>query len=167
MALALIEVTVLVARYAWRKQIRRYIVGLMGRREAIAAGVKGIDTVVLRLSQGDIEGLLAFVEPDSEERNAIGELASRMRIEASELADLALPKVLWPLADSLGSAAGLLAAQLSGVGESEGEAVLDALAALDLGEARSALADADAQLASAATQYDVGESTVYGGGLYI
>jgi hypothetical protein len=166
-AIALIEGTVLVARYAWRRQIGRYLVGLMGRREAVASGIKAIDSVVLQLSQSDVETLLAFAGEDSPERQAIAEIAGRMRIEASELADLALPKVLWPLADALGTSATQLAEQLTGVGESEGEAVLDALAALDLGEVRSTLATADAEIARVAEQYDVTDAAVYGGGLYI
>ena len=131
------------------------------------AGLKTIDGVVLMLSQGDVKGLLAFVEPHSEERRAIAEVAGRMRIEASELADVALPKTLWPLADHLGTAAQLLAEQLRGVGESEGEAVLDALAGLDLAPVRSALAEADRELASASSAYEVTDAAVYGGGLYI
>ena len=167
MAAGLIAATLWLARLAWRKQVGRYIVGLMGRREAITAGLKTVDGVVLLLSQGDVKGLLAFVASESEERRAIAEVAGSMRIEASELADLALPKRLWPLADKLGEAASLLAEQLRGVGESEGEAVLDALAGLDLGSVRGALAEADGEIATVSADYDVTDAAVYGGGLYI
>lgn len=167
MAVALIALTLWLARLAWRKQMRRYIVGLVGRREAISAGLKTVDGVVLLLSQGDVTDLLAFVHSASEERRAVAEVAGLMRIEASELADIALPKRLWSLADTLGEAASLLAEQLRGVGESEGEAALDALAALDLAPIREALKAADSEIDIVSSEYAVTDSAVYGGGLYI
>lgn len=166
-AVVLAGLTVVLARVAWRRQVRRYLVGVMGRREAINSALKTAESVIRTLSQGSVEGLLAFAEAGSEERRAMAEIAERMRMEAAELADLALPKSLWPVANSLGAAAESLAVQAGGVGDAEGEAVLDALVALDLTSARAALADSDGHMAAAATEYDLTDPSVYGGGLYI
>ena len=166
-ALVLIAATVFFARLAWRRQVRNYIVGLMGRREAIGAALKTADAVIGDLARGTVPELLAFAAEGSEERRAVAETAERMRIEAAELADLALPKKLWSLANALGDAASVLAEETGRVGDAEAEGVLDALAVLDLDRARAALADADAHLAAASTEYDLTDPSVYGGGLYI
>lgn len=166
-ALVLIAATVFLARVAWRRQVRKYIVGLMGRREAIGAALKTADSVIGDLARGTVPDLMAFAAEGSEERRAIAETAERMRIEAAELADLALPKKLWPLANALGEAATNLAEEAGRVGDAEGEGVLDALTALDLGATRTVLADADAHIATVSTEYDLTDPSVYGGGLYI
>lgn len=166
-ALALAVATVVVARLAWRRQVRRYLVGLVGRRESIGAALKTADGGVRALAAGTVDELLAFAGKDSEERRTFIEIADRMRIETAELADLALPKKLWPLADSLQAAAQSLTDQVGGVGDGAGEAVLDALVALDLETARTALREADGHIAAASTVYGLTDSSVYGGGLYI
>ena len=166
-AALLIAATVVAARLAWRKQVRRYIVGLVGRAEDIRAGLKALDSVVGGLISGGVEGLLAFAGSDSDERHAVAEIASRMRIASNELAEQPLPKRLWPLADRLGEAAGTLAETASRVGEAEGEAVLDALAELDLRPVRDALAASEEHVAVLAKEYELTDSAVYGGGLYI
>jgi hypothetical protein len=53
------------------------------------------------------------------------------------------------------------------VGEAEDDAVLDALSALDLTASRTALDDAEAEIARLAEIYDLTDPSVYGGGLYI
>ncbi|MRS12421.1 MAG: hypothetical protein EG823_05030 [Actinobacteria bacterium] len=166
-ALALTAVTILVSRIAWRRQVHRYLLGLVGRREAVGAAVKTIEGAVRTLAAGTVDDLLAFAHPDSEERRVFAEVAERMRIETAELADLALPKSLWPLADSLQASAGELASASGGVGDTEGEAVLDALDSLDLTPVRSALQDADGHIAAAQGIYGPIDPAVYGGGLYI
>jgi hypothetical protein len=166
-ALILIAATVVLARLAWRRQVRMFIVDLLGRREAIGAGLNTVDAVVETLSQGSVPELLLFAQEGSEERRAVSEIAARMRIEASELADLALPKTLWLLADRLGAAAASLAEHAGGVGDSTGEAVLDALLEMDLLPVRTSLQDADAEIVKVSEKYSLADSAVYGGGLYI
>ncbi|MDO8848416.1 MAG: hypothetical protein Q7W51_08540 [Coriobacteriia bacterium] len=166
-AAVLTVATIVFARMAWRRQVRRYLVGLLGRREAVGAALKTADGEVRALAGGTVDDLLAFADAASEERRAVREIAERMRIEAAELADLALPKKLWPLADSLGAAASSLAEQAGRVGDGEGEPVLDALIELDLEPARVALLEADGHIAAASTAYELTDSSVYGGGLYI
>ena len=93
-AALLIAATVVAARLAWRTQVRRYIVGLVGRAEDIRAGLKALDSVVGGLISGGVEGLLAFAGSDSDERHAVAEIASRMRIASNELTEQPLPKRL-------------------------------------------------------------------------
>lgn len=166
-AVAAIAATIVLARLAWRRQVRRYIVALVGRREAILAALKAFDGVITELGAGTVHDVLAFVGPGSEERRVIAEIASRMRVESGELADLPLPKKLWTLADLLGGAAESLAVAAGGVGEAEGDPVLDALGSLDLTPARDALAAAESEIGRLAEAYDLTDPSVYGGGLYI
>lgn len=166
-AAILIAGTVVLARLAWRRQVRRYIVNLVGRREAISAALKMTQASISRLAGGSVAEVLAFSSSSSEERRALAEIASRMRIEQAELRDLALPKVLWPLADQLGEAASCLSQEVGRVGDAEGESVLDALAALDLKRAREALAAAETETETASLRYGLTDPAVYGGGLYI
>ena len=166
-AVVLIGVTIVLARSAWRRQVRRYLVGLMGRREAVGAALKTAEGTVRTLASGTVQDLIAFTAPGSEERRAVSEIAERMRMERGELVELPLPKVLWPLADFLGAAADGLAVQMGGVGDAEGEAALDALAALDIASVKESLQAADLAIASLVEQYELTDPAVYGGGLYI
>lgn len=166
-AAVLIAGTVVVARIAWHRQVRRYVIALTSHKEAIASALKTADSVIASLAEGDTAQLLEFAGPASEERRTLAEIAERMRIEHDELRDLALPKVLWGFADRLCEAAGLLATQAGSVGEAEGEATLDALLVLDLASVRQGLVDAIAEGERVAKVYKVTESSVYGGGLYI
>lgn len=166
-ALALIAATVVVSRVAWRKQVRRYLVGLVGRRESIGAALKALEGVMATLATGSVDDLIAFADSESEERRTFAELGGRMHIETQELAQLPLPKSLWQLADALGAAASNVAEQASRVGDAHGEAALDALAVIDFGPARTALSESDGYIATLSTVYDLTDPSVYGGGLYI
>lgn len=166
-AALLIAGTVVVARLMWRKQVGRYIIALTGHREAIVSALKAAESVIAELAQGDAERIMDFSAAGSEERLTLAEIAERMRIEHAELADIALPKKLWKLADMLCDAAESLAEQAGGVGDKEGEAVLDALLALDLAPVRGLLADSAAEAERVSVQYKVTDPSVYGGGLYI
>lgn len=166
-AAALIVLTLVLSRLAWRKQVRRYLLGLLGRREAIGASLKTLDAIVGQLAAATVQDLVALTAPESEERRSFAEIGTRMHIESDELSALALPKKLWPLADALGSAARELAGQAGRVGDASGEAALDALIALELGTVRASLGDADAAIAELSGVYDLTDPSVYGGGLYI
>jgi len=170
-AALLIAGTVLVARVMWRKQVGRYIIALTGHREAVVSALKAAESVIAELAQGDAERIIAFAAAfaaaGSDERQTLAEIAERMRIEAAELADIALPRKLWKLADLVGDAAESLAAQTGGVGDQEGEAVLDALLSLDLAAVRTSLIDSATEAERVSVQYKVTDPSVYGGGLYI
>jgi hypothetical protein len=166
-AAVLIAGTVVVARVMWRKQVGRYIIALTGHREAIVSALKAAESVIAELAQGDAEQIMAFSAGGSDERQTLAEIAERMRIEHAELTDIALPKKLWKFADMLCDAAESLATQAGGVGDQEGEAVLDALLELDLASVRGLLADSAVEAERVSVQYKVTDPSVYGGGLYI
>lgn len=166
-AAALIAGTVILARIAWRRQVGRYIITLTGHREGIASALKAADSVIAALAEGDVAQVRSFTLPGSEERQTFAEIAERMRIEHGELKDIALPKALWKLADMLCASAGKLGDQAAAIGETEGEAVLDALLTLDLAAVHTALSDATIEAERVSTVYKVTDPSVYGGGLYI
>jgi hypothetical protein len=166
-AAALITITVLLARAVWRRQVRHYIVTLTGHREAVASALKTTEAVLSALLDDERDALAAFVSRGSDEREALAAIAERMQLEHAELKDIALPKRLWPLADTLCGTAGMLAEETARVGDAEGEDALDALAGLDIARVRSALEDASAEIARLAERYNVTDPSIYGGGLYI
>lgn len=166
-AAVLIALTVLLARAVWRRQVRHYIVALTGHREAIASALRTTEVVLAALVDDEGDALAAFVASGSDERAALAEIAERMRLEHADLKEIALPKRLWPLADTLCSTAGMLAEESAKVGDAEGESALDALAGLDVARVREALEAASAEIARLAERYDVTDPSVYGGGLYI
>lgn len=166
-AALLIAGTVFVARIMWRKQVGHYIIMLTGHREAIVSALKAAESVIAELARGDAARIIAFSAAGSEDRQTLSEIAERMRIEQAELAEVALPKKLWKFADMLCEVAGSLATQAGGVGDQEGEAVLDALLTFDLTAVRAALADSAVEAERVSTHYKVTDPSVYGGGLYI
>jgi hypothetical protein len=165
---AIIVGGVVVGRLLWRRQVRRYIVSLLGRREAIEAAMRTLEGVVQRLSAASDDEMIAFaIDSDSPERQATAETADQMRIQSDELRDVALPKALWVVADRLCDASKALTDQSAGVGEQTGTAVLDALGSVDLTSVKRLLSEATEELERVSAEYGLGDLSVYGGGLYI
>lgn len=165
-AVVLIAATVVAARVAWRRQVGRYLLALTRHKEAVAAALRSTESVLGALASAEPPELLRFVHEDSDERAALAEIGERMRIEADELAGLALPKRLWPIADVLGEAASALATQASTLATARGEPALDALSAVDLALVADTLDQAERHIEEAAEAYAATDA-VYGGGLYI
>ena len=159
----LIAATIVLARLAWRRQVRRYLMDLVGRRDVIGTGLSSAQAVVRTLAESDTDGLVAFAQNDSDERTALSEIAARMSIEASELEAVALPKRLWPLADALGEAARTLAAQTGAVGEATGLDAIDGLAGLDLEVVRAFISRADEEIRSVSEACRLTDPTMYDG----
>lgn len=165
-AVALIAATIVTARVAWRRQVGRYLLVLTRQKEAVVAALRSTESVLAALASAEPGELLRFAHEDSEERAALAEIGERMRIEADELAALALPKRLWPIADVLGEAASALATQASTLATARGEAALDALGAVDLTSVVDKVDQAERHIEEAAEAYAATDA-VYGGGLYI
>ncbi|MCE5202981.1 MAG: hypothetical protein LLG24_01995 [Actinomycetia bacterium] len=154
--------------YLWRRAVRRYLLGLIGRREGIRAGLRSLENIIRQLSAlSDGELVALALDPDTEERRELAEVASQMHIAAEDLATMALPKRLVTAADALSDAAELLWEQAQAVATGEGVEVLDAIAAIDLVAVRGFLSLADGEIVGLMEQYHVEEPAVYGGGLYI
>lgn len=162
-------VAVVAGRLLYIRQVRRSLVKLLGRREAIIAAANGVENVLEHLLSADDETLAAFAgDPASEDRRAMADVASRMRILADDLHVLALPKRLWPSAEKMEDAARTLSAQTAGVGEATGpEGALGALAGIRLADVRSRVDEANKSLEPLLEAFKVSDPAVYGGGLYI
>lgn len=166
--LAAVAGLVVFGLFLWRRTVKRYLVGLIGRREGVRAGLKSLEGVVSGLAAcSDGELVAIALDQETEERRALGEIASQMRIAAEDLATMALPKHLVDVANELSDAAELVWEQAEAVVKGEGVEVLDALAAIDLAAVRRHLTNADIGMADLQKQYKVDEQAVYGGGLYI
>lgn len=167
-SVAVIATIILFARLAWRRQVRRYIVTLVGGREAVKTAFRTVGKVSERLSVANDSELIAFaLDPSAEERRTLGDIAERMAISAEDLQTIALPKRLRPAANTLADAASLLGAQVVRASSGEGVEVLDALGEFDLVAVVSLLEAADAMIGALRERYGAVDDAVYGGGLYI
>jgi hypothetical protein len=146
-------ISTVVSRIAWRRQVQRFIEDLLGRNEAIGLALRTTQGIIDRLARGTVADVLEFATPDSDDRAALGQIGRGMRIQADELSEIPLPRRLWKLADQLGVAASAIASQTSAIAETEGEAVLDALGALDLGGARRLLESAESEILLVSARY--------------
>ncbi|HEX9093308.1 MAG TPA: hypothetical protein VF902_04935, partial [Coriobacteriia bacterium] len=143
--------------------------GLTGRREAVMAAYKALESVFGALAECDEESLTDFaVNPENEHRRSLEELYERMKAQAEELADLALPKAQWHAADLLGEAAGKLASEVGRVGDATSpDGVLDAVGAIDVVAVRAVLDPANEEIDRLLDLFGVDAAAVYGGGMYI
>jgi hypothetical protein len=153
----------------WRRQVRRSLIALTGRREAVTAAYRGLEGVFSALAEGDTDEVTAFaIDSTSVQRKALEELHFRMRIQSEELSEIALPKRLWNAADLLGTAAGKLAVETGRVGEAgPPEKVLEVLGKIDVAGVSTALRAANEAIDGLLEDLDIGDPSVYGGGLYI
>lgn len=152
----------------WRRTVKRYLITLIGRREGVQAGLESFSAIVKRLADASDGDLIAFVlDGAHEDRKTLREVASRMRVDALELATMPLPKELVPVADDLSDAAELIMEQAEAIAESDGPETLNALAAVDIAAIRGFLDAADVLLHELKAKYRLEDDVVYGGGLYI
>ena len=168
-AVLLVAGIVIASVLLWRRQLRRSLIGLIGRREAVMAAYRALESVFTSLAAADADEFAAFAtDATSVHRRALEELHVRMRIQSEELAELALPKKLWKAADLLGTAAGVLAVETGRVGEdSTPEGVLEALGRVDVAGINAALDPVNDEIDAQLAARDIGDPAVYGGGLYI
>lgn len=156
-------------RALYVRQVRRSLVRLLGSREAVTASAKGVQRVIEHLLADEDDVLATFAsDPGSEDRRAVEDVASRMRIAADDLRTMALPKRLWPVADDMERIARALADQAGRVGEATSpDAALDALGGIDMSGIRADVALVNEHLEPLLEAFRVDDPAVYGGGLYI
>jgi len=155
--------------WLWHRLSRRYLVQLIGRRENLMASQRTLEAVIRHLVDEPEESLIAFAEDLEEvDRKALVEVARRMEILSEELWTMPLPRRLWPLGEALGDAAATLEEEASRVGEGMGaDDVLTGLAEIDVARVGVAFLRAERLMEEAREYYDVEDTAVYGGGLYI
>lgn len=155
--------------FLYRRQIRRSVVRLIGARESIRAAAEGLEKVLDHLAAAEDETLAEFASHNEhEDRKALHEIATRMRVAGEDLAGLALPKSAWSSATLLERAAFRISEEAGRVGDrTDPVAVLEALAAVDTAAVRQARRTADTELDALRERYGIEDAAVYGGGLYI
>jgi thioredoxin-like negative regulator of GroEL len=168
-ALAVGLIAALLGRWLYFRQIRNSLVKLLGRREAMAAAGRGMQSVMEHLLGSDEEALTLFAEdPESDDRRALEDIAARMTLTADDLRALALPKRLWPVAEEMERAARAIGEQASRVREAgTPDAALDALGRIRMQEIRDEMTAVNGRLEPLLDAFRVDDPAVYGGGLYI
>lgn len=153
----------------WRALERRYLLQLVSRREAVDATRQALEDSLLRLAGGTDAQLHVFADdPDSIERRALHEVASRARILADELDTMTLPKPLVPAADALGDAAWIVGREAGRVNDDLlGDAALEALGEIDLTEIADVNRRALEVVTHVCAECGFEDEAVYGGGLYL
>ena len=167
--LALIAGAVFGARVLWKRQVKRSLIALTGRREALTAAWRGLQAVFIALGATTAEEMADFASnPEQEQRKSLEDLHGSMVILADDVKQMALPKTLWRAADLLGAAAEALARETGRVGEATSpEGVLDALGEVDVVGVRAAMLPADVEIDRMLQDLEIADPSVYGGGLYI
>lgn len=155
--------------FGWKAYIRRRLLRLVVRTEAIEAAGQALMETVARLAEGDDEVLAEFAgDPESSERRALHEVSTRAHLIAYELDRMPLPRSLITVAEALADAAVVIdteAARVSDV-HIDGPA-LDALASVDLTRVGAYMTSARNRLSDECTTHGLDDMAVYGGGLYL
>ncbi len=152
-----------------RALVRRYLIGLVGRRESVRASKRTLEAVMRHLADETDEALTHFAEnPAAEDRRSLVEVRDQMRVLADELDTRPMPSRLVRVAEELADAAFVVAEEAGRISDDmEGDEVFSALAEIDLGRVATQAEEADHWIDEARVEYEVEDAAVYGGGLYI
>jgi hypothetical protein len=156
-------------RWSWHRYSRRYLYRLVGRQESLAASRRTLEATLRHLADEPEEALLEFAsDPEAVDRRALAEEYQRCVVLEDELRTMPMPKPLIPVADALADVAESLAQEAGRIADGQsGDEVLEALSHLDLDVVGTRVDEADALMKDALEYYDVEDTAVYGGGLYI
>lgn len=155
-------------RWGYGFMSRRYLVQVVSRREGVRASCATLEAVVGGFDGASGTSVGSATRSAAESRKTLMDLASRMEIVAEELDTMPLPRSLWPSAGALADAAYIIAEEARRVGEyDDPDAVRVGLSQVDARRASEAFAAADRTVSDASERYQLDESVVYGGGLYI
>jgi hypothetical protein len=156
-------------RRLWLRRVRRLLIVLFSRTEAVASAVRSLRELMSRMADANDAVWVGFVEDGgSEERRALAEIAHRTDVVAVELANTPLPKVLHELADDIEALSRDIRDVTMAVDRARDvHAVLDTMGAIPLSEIAGRLRDVERKLNRLEEEFDVTDPAVYGGGLYI
>lgn len=167
----LVAAAVTAAVLAWKAFVRRVLLRLLVRAEAVDAAAAALVETVTHLFEADDEARAIFAEnPDSVERRALEEVRGRAMILADELDHMPLPNKLVEVAEALADAAVVVRDQAGLVKEGDtGDGVLDDLSETDLELVSAYQAKARTLIREAcdACGLEGIDDSVYGGGLYL
>lgn len=156
-------------RFAVGRVMRRFLVGLVGSRERVLASRRTLEAVIRHLADEPDEALVAFaIDSHNEDRRALSEIASRMRVVRDDLDVRRLPARLHDVAAELADTAYLLAEEAGRItNEMSVQEVLERVGDIDLRLVSAQYDIAEIALEAVCEEYGVEEAAVYGGGLYI
>ncbi|MHB9002712.1 MAG: hypothetical protein ACYC6C_01425 [Coriobacteriia bacterium] len=156
-------------RFALRRVVRRYLIGLIARRENLEASRRALEQVVAHLADADDESLIEFAqESASVDRRTFHEVAQRMGMLRDELDHMRLPARVIPVAERMADSAYLIALEAGKIHDDmTPDEVLEAVGTIDLAAIAAHLDETRSVLETACGEYDIQETAVYGGGLYI
>jgi hypothetical protein len=149
--------------------IRRYVVGLVGRREHVRASRRTLEAVVRHLADESDEALAEFADnPASVDRRSLVEVHDRMQVLTDELDTRPMPARIVRVAEELADAAFVIAEESGRIRDDmSAEEVLGALSEVDLERVARQADEADVWTAEVCSEYEIEDAAVYGGGLYI
>jgi hypothetical protein len=155
--------------FAWQSTERRYALKLVGLGEGVDFARQALADSLGRLAEGTDQELSAFAEnPDSIERRALHEVASRAHLLADELDAMALPPSLVPAGEALADAAYLIAKEAGKVNDEVlGDKAYEALSTIDLEAVETYYKAAMAKLEELCEACGLDDAAIYGGGLYL
>lgn len=155
--------------FGWRAYVRRVLLRLVVRMEAIEAAGQALIETVSRLAASDDEVLAEFAQdPESSERRALHEVANRAHMLSYELDRMPLPHSLVPLTEALADAAVVIDREAARVQDPHiGPSALEALSSVDLGAVGAYMTSARESLKEASAEHGLDDTAVYGGGLYL
>jgi len=148
--------------------VRKSIVSLIGRKEAIRSAYDALYGAVERLANSDDAELARFNEdPEDEERKTFREVEAQMLIAEDELKNTDVPRSLEGITVMMEDTVRLVheaAGSVDGAGETE---PLAAAGEIDFSYIGSAVEHMEKELQETAERNHVEDRSVYGGGLYI
>ena len=168
-AIAVVAGLVAATVVALRASERRNAMNLVARREGVDFVRQALADTLSRLAEGTDDELRAFADdPESLERRALVEVASRSALLAEETDATAIPKALVPAAVALGDAAYLIAREAAKVQPGmRGDITFDALGSIDLEAVETYYQAALAAVEDVCESCGLEDANVYGGGLYL
>ena len=159
---------VLLSRSLQARGSTRAVVALVSRKEAILASYRALTGILDRLAIATDAQLDRFsVDPRDDERSALSEIASQMRITEDELKNTEVARSLERVVISMEDAARLIYESAGAVGGAGDTDPLSAASEIDLAAIAAAVGRMESALHEAAQHVHVDDHSIYGGGLYI
>ena len=142
---------------------------LVARREGVDFVRQALADSLSRLAEGTDDALRTFADnPDSIERRALSEVASRSALLAEEIDTTPFPKSLLRAGVALGDTAYLIARESAKVQPGmRGDVALAALGSIDLEAVETYYRAALVAVEDACESCGLEDANVYGGGLYL
>ncbi len=158
----------LLYRVLAERRLKRSVVWLIQRKEAIQAGSDSMRRLVTRMAEESDAQLARFAEdPECEDRRAFGDVALHMRIVDEELDHADVPAELFQVAVDMQLAARTIWASAEKAEARGGADALAGVASIDLRGITDHVGKMSAELHEFAARHHVDDHSVYGGGLYI